>query len=83
MPAQKPIAINFEKVNFVCQEFLPFLQENSKDKRLSIFNITPELMAILDLTKYSRFVKIYANENDFIDNKRSIINRKFYIVGNS
>jgi hypothetical protein len=83
MPTQKPIAMNFEKVNFVCQEFLPFLQEISKDKILSIFNINSELMAILDLTKYSKFVKIYTNENDFMNNKHSIVNRKFHIVGNS
>ena len=83
MQDNKPIAIDFKNINFICREFLDFIKDLSSKKNISIININPELFAILDLTEYCKFVQIFASKSDFIKNKRSIINRKFSIIRNS
>lgn len=83
IPNNKQIGINFLHVNSICKEFFYFLKAQTSKKNISIINLNPELFALLDLTQYCKFIKIYACENDFFENKRSIINRNFSAIGNS
>ena len=54
--------------------------ENLKSKEISLFNVPSDIFSLLNIMNYTKEFTIYANEIDFLDNKREIINRKFQIV---
>ena len=44
-----------------------------------MYNLNADLMAVLGLRNCDRYVNIYADEIDFLENTRAIVNRKFKV----
>lgn len=82
IPKNNPIALNMQNVNFINEDFLIFLKQSSADRKISLMNLQSELYVLLNLTNYDKYAKIFISENDFLDNKRAIINRKFSVLSN-
>ena len=72
-------ALDMKFVKSVKENFLNFVKDNAEKQRLSLLNLNSEIMTVLGLRNYDKFVKIYADENSFYENKRTLVNRKFKI----
>lgn len=80
LPKNKQIALNLEEVDYICIEFLDFLKEFSKQKKLALTNLQTEIFVLLNLTKHDKFAHIFLNDTDFIEHKRGLLNRRFSIL---
>ena len=70
-------ALDMKFVKSIKENFLNFIKEQAESQRLSLLNLNSELMTAIGLRNYDKFVKIYANEDSFYQNKRAIVCRKF------
>lgn len=73
------IAFDMKSVNFVKEDFLNLLSMFKSSNKLNIFNIDAQIMALMMLRSYDKCVNIYADESDFWENSRAIVNRKFKV----
>lgn len=82
VPSDVPIALNLENVDYICVEFLEFLKDNSKRRKLSLLGLQSEIFALLNLTNYDNFANIFLSDLDFIKQKRILKTRRFSVLGN-
>lgn len=82
-PLNKPVALNLNNVDCVCMEFLELLKETSNNRPLSLTSLQSEILVLLNLTKYDKFSPVFLNDFDFLEQKRALINRNFFVLGNS
>lgn len=73
------IAFDMKSVKNVKEDFLQLIDIFKTNNKLSLFNIDSKLMALMLLRSYDKKVNIYADESDFWENSRAIINRKFRV----
>lgn len=76
---RKNIAINMKNIDSVSGEFFIVLKKLSK-YNLSLYNVGLNVSLLLELTNTGKSVKIFANEFDFIEEKRLLVNRKLKVV---
>ena len=74
------IAFDMQCVNEIKEDFLNFLKKQSFLKKISLVNLNSDIMTILNIKNYDKFVYIYADENDFKQNSRTIVNRNFKVI---
>ena len=74
------IGLNMAELKHLSNSFLDFLKELSLSKQVSVFNVSSSHIALLNITKYNRFVSIFMNMTDFLANKNPLVVRKFSIV---
>lgn len=74
------IGINLKGVISVNHDFLDFLRESSFKQRLSLFNACNDVYLLLFVSQTDKYVDIYLDENDFINNKRLIIYRRLKLL---
>lgn len=80
IPDNKPFALNLQDVYYVGNEFLEFLKESAKVKKISIINLHSEIFALLNLTKYDEYANIFLSNTDFLEQKRELLNRRFCLL---
>jgi hypothetical protein len=73
----KKIGLNLLCVNECTIEFFDLIKNI---KNLGLFNINSDLFAILLSMNFDKVTKLYVCENDFIDEARQLLARKFQIV---
>lgn len=78
-PIQKRLGIDLKNVVFITLDFFKMLKFLSKTSEISLFNVSSEIITLLFLTNYNRYVSIYADYEDFRDTKREIVNRRLKI----
>ena len=74
------VGLNLNELKHLSNSFLNFLKELAKSKQVAIFNVSSSNIALLNITKYNRFVSIFMNKIDFLENKNPLVIRKFSIV---
>lgn len=73
------IAFDMKSVNNIKESFLNFIKQKSQNQKISLFNLNAEIIALLDIINYDKYVYIYNDESDFINNTHSIVNRQFKV----
>lgn len=76
----KAIVLNLDEVAFVCSDFLEFLKKISSSRKISLTCLHSEILVLLNLTEYDKFVSIFLTDFDFLQQKRELLNRKFAVV---
>ncbi len=76
---RKNIAINMKNIDSVSGEFFLALKRLSK-YNISLYNVGLNVSLLLELTNARKSIKVFANELDFIEEKRLLVNRKFKVV---
>jgi hypothetical protein len=56
--------------------------ENLLSNKFKLFNLKSETLAFLSLILQDSSLKSYINKTDFIDEKRELVRRKFFIASN-
>lgn len=79
-PKNKTIALNLQDVCYIGNEFLEFLKESAKIRKISIINLHAEIFALLNLTKYDGYANIFLSKADFIAQRRELLNRRFCLL---
>ena len=74
------IALDMKFVKDIQENFLQLLKKQSFITKISLFNLDANIMAILGIRQFDKYVYIYADESDYEKNTRSIVNRKFKVV---
>lgn len=78
--ARKRIGINLESVNSINYDFLLFIQECAFKQKVSLFNVAVDVYMMLFISHSDKYINIYLDENDFINNKRSIVYRRLKLL---
>lgn len=76
---RKRIALNLRDVEVKTHNFFEFLKDFSVKQKISVFNINSELFILFNLMKYNEYVDFYNREDDFLQNRYSLVNRNFKI----
>ncbi len=74
------VGFNIEFSQNLPNFFFDFLHKLAKIKQVSIFNASPANLALFNIMNYSFSISLFRNKNDFINNKNSIVRRKFFVV---
>lgn len=80
LPTNKSVALNMKNVDFICIEFLDFLKESARLKRVSLTCLQAEILVLLNLIQYDKFAPIFLTDSDFLNQKRELLNRRFLVV---
>jgi len=59
---------------------IDFIDEISRYKGISLFNISSDVFAVLTSMNLDKTLKLFVSEMDFLNDKHQLINRKFCIV---
>ena len=74
------IAIDMKFVKNIKESFLGFVKKHAEQNKISLININSELMALMNIKQYDKYVYIYSDVNDYFQNSRAIVNRNFRIL---
>ena len=74
------IALDLSYVVDCTADFFEALNEFSKKKEVSLFNITSDIFVLLNSLGLDRCIKLFVSELDFEENSREIVNRRFSLV---
>ena len=61
-------------------DFYSFMKDAALKSKLSLFNLENELFLQLFVSGSDSLVNLYLNENDFLRDKRLIVNRRFRLL---
>lgn len=78
--SKKRIGLNLEHVVSIDANFLEFIKETSQKQKLSAFCLNNEAYLMLFISRYDHHINIYINENDFYQDKRSIVYRRLKLL---
>ena len=73
----KPVVIDLDGVDSCVNNFYRLFEKYSG---ITLLNTDSKLLAMLYITKFDKFVKIYGDLVSYQDNARELINRRFHIV---
>lgn len=59
---------------------IEFIDGIKKFKNISMFNINSDIFAILTSMNLDKVINLFVSEQDFINDKHQLLNRKFSIV---
>jgi hypothetical protein len=59
---------------------IDFIDEISRYKGISLFNISSDVFAVLTSMNLDKTLKLFVSEMDFLNDKHQLINRKFCII---
>lgn len=76
----KNIFLDMNNVESVDNSFLNFLKKSGDHVDLNLFNLNSNIMSVLFITKFDKFVKIYNAETDAKEALKPIIKRNFSLV---
>ncbi len=76
----KNIFLDMNNVESVDNSFLNFLEKSDKLVDLNLFNLNSNIMSVLFITKFDKFVKIYNAEIDAKEALKPIVKRNFSLV---
>jgi len=76
---RKRIAFNLHNVEVKSHNFFEFLKSFSEKQKISVFNIASDLFILFNLMKYNAYVDFFNREDDFLNNKFSLVSRNFRI----
>lgn len=76
----KNIFLDMNNVESVDNSFLNFLEKSGDHVDLNLFNLNSNIMSVLFITKFDKFVKIYNAETDTKEALKPIIKRNFSLV---
>lgn len=74
------IAIDLVYAQDCTFDFLEKIKEVSLNKNVGIFNIPSDLFTLFNIMDIDKFAKLFVSEQDFLEDSRQIINRKFILV---
>ena len=78
--SDKIIGLNMENVED-CS--IDFIEELKKQQNVNLFNINSNIFVLFNVMKIDKFINLYVSQNDFIENKRRIINRCLNVIGHA
>ena len=67
-------------LSFVKECTIDFMLNLDKHTNISIFNIPTDIFTLFNIMNVDKKINLYVNETDFKDNKRRLLNRKFFVV---
>ena len=70
-------------MSFVNDCTIEFIEGIKNLKNISLFNVQSDIFALLLSMNIDKFVNLFVTESDFLQNKRSLLNRKFNVFYNS
>ena len=73
------LAFDMRFVKNIRENFLQFIKKCSQKNKISLFNLNSEIMALMNIRNYNKYVYIYTDESDFCQNTRAIVNRQFRV----
>ena len=76
----KNIFLDMNNVESVDISFLNFLEKSGDHVDLNLFNLNSNIISVLFITKFDKFVKIYNAETDAKEALKPIIKRNFSLV---
>ncbi len=59
---------------------IDFIESIKNYKNISMFNINSDIFAILISMNLDKVIKLFVSEQDFINDKHQLLNRKFTVV---
>lgn len=74
------IGLDLSDVSDCTEDFIKYLLTYSQKQNIGIFNISSDIFALLISLNMDKFVKIFVNQDDFINNNNQLVNRNFRIV---
>lgn len=80
---KKRIGINLKNILEIDNEFLEFLEESGKKRKLSVYNVNNDVYLMLFVLRYEQYVDIYLNEEDFFSDKNCIVYRRLKLLPKS
>jgi len=76
----RQIALDLSRVQDCTIDFIEELKQFCTEKNLGLFNIPSDIFVLLNIMQIDKCAKLYVSENDFIEDKHLLINRKFLLV---
>jgi hypothetical protein len=73
------IALDMKCVDSMREDFWRILGPLKFKNKLNVFNVNAQVMALMMLRSYDKYLNIYADESDFWENSRAIVNRQFKV----
>ena len=67
-------------LSFVQDCTIEFIEELYKLKSLNIFNIPSDIFTLFNMMNVDKYTGLFVSEEDFLDNKYRLVNRKFSLV---
>lgn len=67
-------------LSFVKECTIGFMLNLDKHTNISIFNIPSDIFTLFNIMNVDKKINLFVSENDFKDNKRRLLNRKFFVV---
>lgn len=80
IPHNKPCAFDLGSVETCSNSLFVMFKRFSKEYKLSIINANDKILSSLYLMKFDKFVQIYSNDVDLVNNSHEVLNRRFSIV---
>lgn len=74
------IGIDFAQIKSVEPEFFALVKEAAGQKKLSVFNADSSVYLQLFVSQADRYLNLYLNERDFLEDKRSIVKRRLKVL---
>lgn len=76
----RKIGIDLNYVSDCTYDFIEEIQTYSKTNKIGIFNIPSDLFSLFNVMEIDKFAQLFVSEQDFLNNSRQLINRKFAVV---
>lgn len=73
------IGLDMESVQSLKNGFLDLIKSEFNRQKISLFNLKSELFVLLSLLKYDKYVNVYADINDFVNDDRVLVKRNFKV----
>lgn len=76
----KRIGIDFTQLKAVEPEFFALVKEAANYRKISVFNADSNVYLQLFVSNADKYLNLYLNESDFVDDKRSIVKRRLKVL---
>lgn len=67
-------------LSFVQECTSDFMLSLDKHTEISMFNIPSDVFTLFNIMNIDKKINLYVSETDFRENKRRLLNRKFFII---
>ena len=76
----KNVALNMEYVQDCSIDFFEKIKEFAQNKIIGMYNVQADIFLLLNLMDLDKKIQIFVNEEDYLSNKRMLINRRFQVA---
>ena len=75
----KELGIDLGSVTVFKNEFFEFLNKIGKTFKISVYNVSSDNLTLFYLMNYNRFVNLFDNLDDYMNNKNQLVKRSFFV----